>query len=363
MLEVKRNILLLGGTGFLGSHLIFCLLEKGYGVTVIGRSKRGKKLSDRIDELILWFNPRPDLLKNLTLIEGNVESERFGLSHVEYDNLCKSIDEILHCLSNTSFSESKRDIVYRSNVDTLKPILEFATNSSCKRFHYVSTAYAAGKAEGICYEQPITQCNFNNVYEESKAKAESIITNFFQWKPTHLNIIRPSIIYGNSVTGRSNKFNALYYPVRSLKHIRDIYLNDFHVKLVLTKRGAVNVVPIDHFLKAMLDILEKSNGDGIYHIINHTPPNMETLVAYTSRFLEVNGFEVSYDITSADSNPAEELFQMYMDPYKPYISDTRTFDDTNMSCLTGNTCPQLTWEVFKRCLDYAVEVEWGKKLY
>lgn len=194
-----------------------------------------------------------------------------------------------------------------------------------------------------------------------------------------------TIIYGNSITGRSNKFNALYYPVRSLKHIRDIYLSDyrkggidsakygFHiddedlfnmpVNLTLTKKGEVNVVPVDHFLKAVLAILENSKGNGIYHIINHTPPNMETLVAYTSRFLEVKGFEVSYDITSADSNPAEELFQMYMDPYKPYISDTRTFDDTNMSGLMGNTCPQLTWEVFKRCLDYAVEVEWGKRLY
>ncbi len=41
-----------------------------------------------------------------------------------------------------------------------------------------------------------------------------------------LSIIRPSIVYGDSQTGRSLKFNALYFPIRSAQSIRDIYLND-----------------------------------------------------------------------------------------------------------------------------------------
>ena len=228
MLDIKSNILILGGTGFLGSHLSFYLLEKGYRVTVLGRSKKGIKLSDRMSCLTSWFEPSANILQNLTIIEGDVTSEKFGLSMAEYNELCSSTDEILHCLSNTSFSESKRDIVLRSNVDTLDSILKFAVDSECSRFHYISTAYAAGITEGLCYEQPINQDSFNNVYEESKARAESIITDFFKARTTDLNIIRPSIIYGDSVTGKSNKFNALYYPVRSLKHIRDIYLNDYN---------------------------------------------------------------------------------------------------------------------------------------
>ena len=39
-------------------------------------------------------------------------------------------------------------------------------------------------------------------------------------------MIRPSIVYGDSRTGRSTRFNALYFHVKSLQFIRDIYLND-----------------------------------------------------------------------------------------------------------------------------------------
>ena len=41
-----------------------------------------------------------------------------------------------------------------------------------------------------------------------------------------LSIYRPSIVYGDSRTGRSLLFNALYHPVRTALFIKDLYERD-----------------------------------------------------------------------------------------------------------------------------------------
>ena len=99
-----------------------------------------------------------------------------------------------------------------------------ASRTRC--FHFISSAYAAGIDRSECPEAPVHSLHFNNVYEESKALAENRVAGKCREDEIPYTIIRPSIVYGDSLTGRSLRFNALYYPVRSLQHLRDIYLDD-----------------------------------------------------------------------------------------------------------------------------------------
>ena len=121
-------------------------------------------------------------------------------------------DQIIHCASDTNFSERKRDLVFAANVHSLNGILEFAAHARVKAFHYISTAYVAGINDTLCKETLPAASDFVNVYEESKAQAENIIASFCEKNSIPLTIIRPSIVYGDSRTGRSLKFNALYFP-------------------------------------------------------------------------------------------------------------------------------------------------------
>jgi hypothetical protein len=62
-------------------------------------------------------------------------------------------------------------------------------------------------------------------------------------------------------------------------------------------------------------------------------------------------------------NPAEELFDHFIKPYVPYISDNRVFIRKNTDRITHGTLPpDLSYEIFERCMDYAVSVDWGKNL-
>jgi hypothetical protein len=51
----------------------------------------------------------------------------------------------------------------------------------------------------------------------------------------------------------------------------------------------------------------------------------------------------------------------FVEPYLPYLSDTRTFARSNTDAATaGLIPPEFTYNVFERCMDYAVGVNWGK---
>ena len=63
-------------------------------------------------------------------------------------------------------------------------------------------------------------------------------------------------------------------------------------------------------------------------------------------------------------NPPEELFDHFIMPYLPYLSDTRNFIRKNTDKITRNLAvPELNYELFEKCMNYAVSVDWGKNLF
>jgi nucleoside-diphosphate-sugar epimerase len=235
---------------------------------------------------------------------------------------------------------------------------------------------------------PISK-SFTNVYEESKASAENIIARFCENNFIRLSIIRPSIVYGDSQNGRSLKFNALYFPIRSAQSIRDIYLNDLinnggkkaekhgiyidkdgylflPLKIHLPSEGDLNIIPVDYFVNATLKILENSTLGGIFHLTNNFPTTMKIVAEYYGQLMKVRGVEIIYgkQLENALRNPAEELFDRFIEPYRPYLADNRKFDRTNADLATDHLePPEFTYEIFKKCIEYAIAVNWGASIF
>jgi nucleoside-diphosphate-sugar epimerase len=276
-----------------------------------------------------------------------------------------------------------------ANIGNLKGILDFSKNARVGSFHYISTAYVAGTGITYCKEILSTAKTFTNVYEESKAAAENIISGFCQKNSITLSIIRPSIVYGDSQNGRSLKFNALYFPIRSAHSIRDIYLNDLNnnggikaakngvyidkdgylflpLKIYLPGEGDLNIIPVDYFVNATMKIIENCSGSGIYHLTCNTPTTMKIVAEYYQQLMKVKGVEIIYGQQPENliRNPAEELFDRFIEPYRPYLSDNRVFDRTNSSLATDNlNPPEFTYKIFKTCMEYAIAVNWGASIF
>ena len=385
MHSVNKTVLLTGATGFLGSHLMIMLLQNGYHLQVLGRPGKEQPLRTRLRNLLNWF-AASHLADHVTAFETNFEKADLGLSRQDYAQLCAAAPIFIHCAADTSFAERNRQRVMALNVHVLEGILQLVKKSRASCFHYFSTAYAVGDVAGAIPELPVNTDRFHNVYEESKALAESRVSRYCEDFSIPYTIIRPAIVYGDSVSGRSLKFNALYSPVKSMRLIRDIYLHDLQknggsksakygifidvdgylhlpIRIFLPHEGFINLIPVDYFTAAAVAIIENPSAGRIYHISSSTPSNMETLADYTEEFLRIKGLEVIYQSPDRDTmfNPPEELLDHFINPFYPYLSDKRCFEKKNTDEVTGGLIPaELSYDIFARCMDYAHSVEWGK---
>jgi len=379
-----QTYVLTGATGFLGSHLLAALLQRGDRVIVLGRPTADESLAARIDRLLAWFDLR-GRSGQIETAEVDFLKPLCGLDPERYQELCDKACTIIHCASDTRFSERNRHESTTTNIDSLDQIIGFAKDSNAPWFHYVSTAYAAGIASGHCPEAPVASERFVNVYEETKARAEKEVAAHCTICAIPFTIIRPSIVYGDSRSGRANCFNALYNHVKSLYYIKEIYLKDIHeqggrksrehgiylddsgilhlpLKIAVADRGTINLIPIDYFVSASLSILANAQPGTFYHITSAHPKTLEDLASYCEAFLNIRGIEIVYGVAPNRAfNPPEALFNRFIEPYLPYLSDTRTFARNNTDGATaGLIPPEFTFDVFERCMEYAVGVHWGK---
>jgi nucleoside-diphosphate-sugar epimerase len=389
-LSVKSGptIALTGATGFLGSHLMASLLTEGFKVIALGRPAREEPLQKRISRLLRWFGMQK-FAGQLKIVEIDLLKPFMGIPEANYWKLCAITEKIIHCASDTSFSEHQRDKIFRSNVNSLSGILEFAVNSNLPFFHYLSTAYVAGENVTLCKESISLTTGFLNAYEESKAKAELTVVDFCKKNSIPFTIIRPSIVYGDSRTGRSLRFNALYVPLQALQHIKEIFLNDIcnhggkksnqfgifmdkdgylsiPLRIILPKKGTLNLIPVDYFVNTTMRIINKACSGGIYHLTNNSCTKLEVISTYIEHLMKIKGVEFIYGTTANDvlQNPAEELFHRFMAPYRLYLSDTRVFDRENTDIITDHIHPpEFTYEIFKNCMEYAKSVNWGKSIF
>jgi len=385
------RILLTGGTGFLGSHLAAALLREGYEVILLARSSKGVTPEDRMDRLFDWLGLSAGDRKKLRVVDAEIVRPRLGLDDREYERLAGAVDEIVHCASNTSFSSRKKGEVEAANIGGLGNILDLAASSGCASFHLVSTAYVAGKNEGLCREILVRPAAFHNAYEETKCAAEWLARERCREEGIRLSIYRPSIVCGDSRTGRSFLFNAVYYPVRTALFLKDLFEKDILEKggrragpmgIRLEENGAVhlpirievregagiNVIPVDHFVKAFLVIMTGAPDGGVFHIVNRRIKPIEDIIEYAKRMFRLRGIEACRAEAFKEKAPngLEVLFDTYLEAYGPYMRDARVFaTDASGPLLEKHALvsPEFDCELFSKCMSYAVESGWGARLF
>lgn len=387
------RILVTGATGFLGSHIAVALLTSGYRVAVLARPSKTLSARERILRLAGWFGLDEAAAGSIEVIEGDILDPGWARTALgtAVGPGAGAVDEIVHCASSTSFFERKRAEVEATNITGLENVLDYAARAGCRFFHHISTAYVAGRSTGRFREDWVETGPFTNVYEETKARGEISARDRCRAAGIRLNVYRPAIVYGDSRTGRTLRFNALYYPVKAAVFLRDIYLADIRerggqkaadlgirlteggglampIRIEVGAEGGINLVPIDHCVRAFMAIFEAGLEGGIYHIANARPTKIEALVGYSKRYFGIEEIEACGPEAFAGrpKNALELLFDSYIEPFRPYMEDGRTFDDTNAAPLLGkrgHICPELDYGIFSRCMDFAVETNWGARLF
>jgi len=372
--RLKPVTFLTGGTGFLGSHIGAELLKRGEETYFYTRGNRKTTAADRLQNILDWHDVDRSLRSTAHLLEEMPEK------------LFQGIDRIIHCASDTSFSERKRQQVWAANVDFCEALVDFAVKARILHLIHISTAYVAGRQNGPCSEEPINNHRFYNVYEESKTAAELLLLDRCSKENIRLTIIRPSIVYGDSRTGRTLRFNALYYPVKIALFLKKIFEDDIRekggekaaeagvsiepdgstrlpIRIEVQKNSGVNLIPIDIFINAFFALIDDSSTEGIYHIVNPELTRIEDIIDYVQKQFKLKGIQACgpEDFLRKPRNSLELLFERYLEAYSPYIKDTRIFLSDRAGPMLKNhgiVFPEFDKNMFHRCMSYAVSNDW-----
>jgi nucleoside-diphosphate-sugar epimerase len=384
-------VLVTGGTGFLGSHLAVELLDRGQRVLLLARGDyKGHSASQRLQRLLNWFDVPDEHRQRLNVLEGHLDAPGLGLNPKDAQQITNCVREVIHCASNTSFASRKREQVEKTNVQGLDNLLRTVGKSPCRKLHLISTAYVAGRHSGLCPEDFTQPAAFHNVYEESKWRAEQMAAEHCARMGISLYVHRPSIVYGDSSTGRTLAFNALYYPIRTMHYFQKIYTGDIvdnnghkaqamdirlhtdgslhlPVRIRGLNHGGVNLIPVDHFVRAFMAIRRHVPQGGFFHIVSPENTDISRIVDYTQRFFRLCGLRIAEDddFKRQPANSLEALFDKHMQIYAPYMQDTRTFEHAATSDLLagqGIVCPEFSYDIFSTCMRYAVDRNWGRDL-
>lgn len=124
------NIIVTGGCGFIGSHLVDKLLEKGYSVVVLDNFSTG-----RLENLSHQKNNG-----NLQIIEIDITNKEKILPYF------KEIDWVFHLAALADIVPSIQipDRYYNANVNGTFSVLEAAKESKVKRFVYSASSSCYG---------------------------------------------------------------------------------------------------------------------------------------------------------------------------------------------------------------------------
>jgi thioester reductase-like protein len=255
------------------------------------------------------------------------------------------------------------------NIKGTENVLQFVNSGKRKRFHYISTAYVAGKQNCTIYEnEMVDEPQFNNEYERSKFVAEQLVIKYAKSNDITYTIYRPSIIVGDSKTGATCKFDNLYIFAKVLfnigKHKSD-GLNDVTIRVPGDPDAMINLVPIDYVADAIVSILKKRESiDKIFHITNPNPPTLSELRDLLMPLMEIKGIHVKIDseLEQKQLSTMEKLFIRQTKPYYSYLFSKLRFDCSNTQKVLKGTsvlCPAITKELVKVLVDFAVSHNWG----
>lgn len=240
---LRGAVLLTGATGFVGSLVAAVLLGREER-RVVALLRQGWQFEDLAAKILAELGPEAyrldtaELLGRLTILPMSGPDELVAHAHA-LSRL--GITEIVHCAGSTDYFNQEE--LERTNIQFTDRLLDLARVLQIERFVHVSTAYSSGYIAGPIAESlhPETASDPNE-YTRTKRVAEQHVAE----SGIPYLIIRPSVVIGDSRTGRySGKDTGLYQYWRGWERLRlgqgsgDIHLVAPRVKVNFLHQDAL----------------------------------------------------------------------------------------------------------------------------
>ena len=214
-----NNILVTGGAGYIGSHIIELLIKKKFKVFIY-------------DNLVTGYKRL--INKKAIFIKGDIKNSNLLKKTINDNN----INSIIHLAGYLNISEGQKNKkkYYRNNVIGTLNLVKACKNSNVKNIIFSSSCSVYGNIKGSVSEKRML--NPKSYYAFTKYKSEEIIKKFEKKFNFRYGILRYFNVAGASQSGRIGEIEKSYghliknLAVQSTK-LRprvDIFGNNYNTK-------------------------------------------------------------------------------------------------------------------------------------
>ena len=242
-----ENILITGGAGYIGSHIVERLVKKKNIII--------------LDNLITGYKRL--INKKAKFIKGDIKDKK-KLIKIIKDN---KIDTIIHLAAflNVKESEKNKKKYYNNNINGTLNLIHACKDLTVKNIVFSSSCSVYGNVKGPVNEKK--RLNPQNYYAYTKLKSEEIIKKFSKKYKYRYGILRYFNVAGASPSGKIGEIETSHghliknIAIQSLKlkPVISIYGNDYITKDGTCIRDYIHVSDlVDIHIKTLKYINTKS---------------------------------------------------------------------------------------------------------
>ena len=304
------QILVTGGTGFIGSHTCVELLNAGYDVIIADNLYNSKEMVvDRIEQIT---GKRPKFY-NLDLRDYDSVSELFDL---------ENIDAVIHFAGYKAVGESVKEPLkyYRNNLGSTINLCKAMKRHGCFSIVFSSSATVYGDPAFVPITEECPLGETTNPYGATKSMQERILSDLWQsdnrWHVMLLRYFNPIGAHESGLIGEDPKGipnNLLPYVAQvasgKLEKVH-VFGNDYDTPDGTGVRDYIHVVDLAKGHVAAIKGMDQVSGVGIF--------NLGTGIGYSvldiiKAFSAACGKEIPYVI---DPRRPGDVATCYSDPSK-----------------------------------------------
>jgi len=182
------KILITGATGYVGSQLVKQLIEQREEINILVRD---------------IYSIHIPAGKNINVFKGDITDQE------SISKAIKGCKQVYHCAAVAKFSMADRNILFSTNVNGTRNILEASLKTNIQKLVFTSSAAVFGPS----LTTPLTETDsrieaFESDYDISKHQAEKLVHEFVA-KGLNAVIVNPSRVYGPGPATYSNAVNRM----------------------------------------------------------------------------------------------------------------------------------------------------------
>jgi len=191
-----------GGTGLVGSHLLYDLVKGGAPVRALKRT--GSDVDAVLRTFSLYSPEAAELVKSIEWVEGDI------LDMASLEDALEGVSEVYHCAAIVSFNPDDREEMLRVNVEGTANVVNACIEMNVRKLCHVSSIASLGRntATSIVNEESHWKTSpRNSWYAISKYGAEREV-----WRGAEeglkVVVVNPSVILGPGDWSKGS--NALF---------------------------------------------------------------------------------------------------------------------------------------------------------